>query len=102
MTSLTYCRFIFLIKIYENHSYVRCNVILYIFYFVLALFIILLAVTPEGSFEIISAILFRDSITLLPFAFVGSIMSFTACIILFLSILFAFEMVDAIRSISCC
>jgi hypothetical protein len=64
------------------------------------MFITLLATLPEGSFKIISAIFFRDSITLPPFAFVGSIKSLSDCITLFLSILLAFEIVDAIRSTS--
>ena len=55
-----------------------------IFYFVLATFITLLATFPDGSFKIISAIFFRDSITLPPFAFVGSIKSLSHCVNLIL------------------
>ena len=48
----------------------------------------------------ISEIFFSDSITLPPLALVGAIKSFSDCITLFLSMLFEFEIVEAIRSTS--
>ena len=69
-----------------------------LFYFVLDMFINLLAMLPDGSFKIPSAIFFNRSITLPPLAFVCPIKSLIDCITLLLSILFAFEIVEAIRS----
>ena len=55
---------------------------------------------PDGSFKIPCVIFFSNSITFPPLAFVGSIKSLIDCITLFLSILLAFEIVEAMRSIS--
>jgi hypothetical protein len=65
------------------------------------MFIILLAIFPDGSFKTIFAIFFRPSKTLPPFASIGHIKSLIDIVTLALSILLEVETVEEIRS-SCC